>query len=150
MIMNSNATIIEMIINFWKLRTNNSLMIRINIWSTHTGHYYKIWRWFGVTVYVKFTATHIANAHLLVIKLTYWLGKGFGWLGFEVAISEITKPTLLLLSDIFSLSGSVNLITFSLLLFAGPFLLEVDWDFFLPASFCFPKLIAFVSAWTST
>ena len=25
--------------------------------------------------------------------------------------------------------------------------MEVDWDFFLPASFCFPKLTAFVSAW---
>ena len=69
MVVNGNATIIEMIINFWKLRANNSLMIWINIWPTHTGNYYQIWRWFGVTVYVKFTATPIANAHLLVTKL---------------------------------------------------------------------------------
>ena len=54
---------------------------------------------------------------------------------------------MLLLNDIFSLSGSTNFITFSLLLFAGPFYVKVDWDFFLPASFCFPKLPAFVSAW---
>ena len=69
MIVDGKTTIIEMIINFWKLRTNNSLMIRINIWSTHTVHYYQIWRWFGVTVYVEFTATPIANPHLLETKL---------------------------------------------------------------------------------
>ena len=36
MIINGNVTIIEIIVNFWKLKANNSLMIRINIYDQQT------------------------------------------------------------------------------------------------------------------